>query len=54
MGKGAKPIILGSHFFWGRSAWTLLFACVALGVYAAWRLLVAVLCQGCALTNDRI
>ena len=41
-GRGAKPI-LGSHFIWGRSAWTLLFAAVALVVYAAWRLLAAVL-----------
>ena len=43
-GKGAKPILLGSHFFWGRSAWTLLFAWVALSAYAAWRLLATALC----------
>ena len=39
--KSAKEI--NSHFYWGRSAWTLLFACIALSGYAAWRLLVALL-----------
>lgn len=39
--KSAKEI--NSHFYWGRSAWTLLFVSVALVVYAVWWVLAAVL-----------
>ena len=46
-GQGVHASMLSSsHFIWGRSAWTLLFACIALIGYAAWRLLVALVCQG--------
>tara|TARA_B000000565_G_scaffold161943_1_gene122444 strand:+ start:2650 stop:2781 length:132 start_codon:yes stop_codon:yes gene_type:complete len=39
-----RQLIFSSpHFFWGRSAWTLLFVSVALGVYAVWWVLAAVL-----------
>ena len=39
-----RQLIFSSpHFFWGRSAWTLLFVSVALVVYAVWWVLAAVL-----------
>ena len=41
-----RRVTSSPHFSWGRSAWTLLFAWIALSVYAVWRLLATVLCQG--------
>ena len=34
------PVLLGPHFFWGSSAWTLLFAAICMGIYLAVRVVV--------------
>ena len=36
----SHPVLLGPHFFWGRSTWTLLLAATFMGLYLAVRVAV--------------
>ena len=36
----SHPVLLGPHFFWGRSTWTLLLAATFIGLYLAVRVAV--------------